>query len=122
MPAEYAFNWAAVGIAAIFGFGGVASFFVISWILAPRRATSLTAIAYECGILPTGEGNTRYNVRYYLFALFFLIFAVETVFLFPWAFVFLDLPAAAFYSMVIFLIVLFFGLIYAWRKGVLSWR
>ena len=78
------------------------SFFVISWILAPRRATSLTGIAYECGILPTGEGNTRYNVRYYLFALFFLIFAVETVFLFPWAFVFLDLPAAAFYSMIIF--------------------
>ena len=59
MPAEYAFNWAAVGIAAIFGFGGVASFFVISWILAPRSATSLTSIAYECGILPTGEGNTR---------------------------------------------------------------
>ncbi len=122
MPGEYAFNWAAIAIAAVFGFGGVGSFFLISRILAPRRASTLTAIAYECGILPTGEGNTRYNVRYYLFALFFLIFAVETVFLFPWAFVFLDLPPAAFYSMIIFLVVLFFGLVYAWRKGVLSWR
>ena len=122
MPEEYAFNWAAIVIAALFGFGGVATFFLISWVLAPRRASLLTGIAYECGILPVGEGNTRYNVRYYLFALFFLIFAVETVFLFPWAFVFLDLPVAAFYSMILFLVVLFFGLIYAWRKGVLSWR
>ena len=122
MPEEYAFNWAAIVIAALFGFGGVGTFFLISWVLAPRRATSLTGIAYECGILPVGDGNTRYNVRYYLFALFFLIFAVETVFLFPWAFVFLDLPVAAFYSMILFLVVLFFGLIYAWRKGVLSWR
>lgn len=122
MPGDYAFNYTAVAIAAFTGFAGIGFFFLLSRLLAPRRATSLTSIAYECGILPMGEGNTRYNIRYYLFALFFLIFAVETVFLFPWAFVFLSLPAAAFYSMIIFLVVLLFGLVYAWRKGVLQWR
>lgn len=122
MPGDYAFNYTAVLVAAIFGAAGIGSVFLLSRLLAPRRASALTSIAYECGILPTGEGNTRYNVRYYLFALFFLIFAVETVFLFPWAFVFLGLPAAAFYSMVLFLFILFFGLVYAWRKGVLQWR
>ena len=63
MPGDYAFNWAAVGIAALMGFGGVASFFVISWVLAPRRATSLSAIAYECGIIPTGEGKPKIATR-----------------------------------------------------------
>ena len=122
MPGDYAFNYTAVALAAFVGFAGIGSFFLLSRLLAPRRATSLTGIAYECGILPMGEGNTKYNIRYYLFALFFLIFAVEVVFLFPWAFVFLALPAAAFYSMILFLVVLLFGLVYAWRKGVLQWR
>lgn len=122
MPGDYAFNYTAVLVAAIFGAAGIGSVFLLSRLLAPHRASALTSIAYECGILPIGEGNTRYNIRYYLFALFFLIFAVETVFLFPWAFVFLGLSAAAFYSMVLFLFILFFGLVYAWRKGVLQWR
>jgi NADH-quinone oxidoreductase subunit A len=122
VPGDYAFNYTAVVVAAIFGFAGVGSFFILSWLLAPRRASPLTSIAYECGIVPVGEGNTRYNVRYYLFALFFLIFAVEAAFIAPWIFVYLDLPVYVFFEMIVFLAILFFGIVYAWRKGVLQWR
>tara|TARA_B100000686_G_scaffold338838_1_gene411978 strand:+ start:1653 stop:2030 length:378 start_codon:yes stop_codon:yes gene_type:complete len=122
MPADYAFNYTAVIVAAGFGFGGIGFTFILSRLLAPKRPSLMQSIAYECGIIPEGQGNTKYNIRYYLFALFFLIFAVETVFMFPWVVVFLALPSSAFISMMIFLAILIFGLIYAWRKGVLQWR
>lgn len=122
MPTDYAFNYTAVIVAAGFGFGGIGFTFILSRLLAPKRPSLIKSIAYECGIIPEGQGNTKYNIRYYLFALFFLIFAVETVFMFPWVVVFLALPSSAFISMMIFLAILIFGLIYAWRKGVLQWR
>ena len=122
MPTDYAFNYTAVIVAAGFGFGGIGFTFILSRLLAPKRPSLMQTIAYECGIIPEGQGNTKYNIRYYLFALFFLIFAVETVFMFPWVVVFLALPSSAFISMMIFLAILIFGLIYAWRKGVLQWR
>jgi NADH-quinone oxidoreductase subunit A len=122
MLEDYVFNYTAVLVAGGFGFVGIGLTFVLSWLLAPRRSTPLSEIVYECGIIPTGDGRSQYNLRYYLFALFFLIFAVETVFLFPWALVFLKLPGYVFYEMLVFLAILFFGLVYAWRKGVLQWR
>tara|TARA_B100001750_G_scaffold216151_1_gene200611 strand:+ start:238 stop:615 length:378 start_codon:yes stop_codon:yes gene_type:complete len=122
MPTDYAFNYTAVIVAAGFGFGGIGFTFILSRLLAPKRPSLMQAIAYECGIIPEGQGNTKYNIRYYLFALFFLIFAVEVVFMFPWVVVFLALPSSAFISMMIFLAILIFGLAYAWRKGVLQWR
>ena len=122
MPADYAFNYTAVIVAAGFGFGGIGFTFILSRLLAPKRPSLMQSIAYECGIIPEGQGNTKYNIRYYLVALFFLIFAVESVFMFPWVVVFLALPSSAFISMMIFLAILIFGLAYAWRKGVLQWR
>ena len=122
MPTDYAFNYTAVIVAAGFGFGGIGFTFILSRLLAPKRPSLMQTIAYECGIIPEGQGNTIYNIRYYLFALFFLIFAVEAVFMFPWVVVFLALPSSAFISMMIFLLILIFGLAYAWRKGVLQWR
>lgn len=128
MPGDYALNYTAVFLAAALGFGGILTFFLLSWLIAPRRATPLSGIAYECGIVPVGEGRMQLNLRYYLFALLFLIFGVEAAFLFPWAFVFLKMKldpmvgSSAFYEGLFFLGILFLGLIYAWRKGVLQWR
>ena len=119
---EYLYNYTAILVAAVVGFAGIGLTFLLSRMLAPARQSALAGIAYECGIIPTGDGRSQYNMRYYLFALFFLIFAVESVFLFPWAFVFMDLPGFVFYEMVLFIAILLFGLIYAWRKGVLQWR
>ncbi|MGH2707449.1 MAG: NADH-quinone oxidoreductase subunit A [Actinomycetota bacterium] len=84
----------------------------------PRPEKELT---YECGVDPFGGGWSQSTVRYYIFALLFVIFDVEAVFLFPWAIVFEDLGVAAFVEMVLFLAILALGLVYAWRKKVLEW-
>ena len=73
-------------------------------------------------MLPIGRNWAQVHVRYYLFAIMFLIFDVETIFIFPWAVVFLDLPAYVFWYMFTFIVVLSAGLLYAWRRGVLEWR
>jgi len=84
----------------------------------PRREKSMT---YECGVDPVGTGWSQSTVRYYIFALLFVIFDVEAVFLFPWAIVFEELGVFAFVEMMIFVAILALGLAYAWRKKVLDW-
>ena len=76
---------------------------------------------YECGEVPQGTAQIQYNVRYFIFALIFVLFDVEVIFIFPWAVVFRELGMFAFVEMLIFLLILIFGLVYAWRKGVLHW-
>lgn len=76
---------------------------------------------YECGVDPIGGGWSQSTVRYYVFALLFVIFDVEAVFLFPWATVFEAIGIFAFVEMLIFVFILALGLLYAWRKGVLEW-
>jgi NADH-quinone oxidoreductase subunit A len=77
--------------------------------------------SYECGEVPQGTGQIQYNVRYFIFALIFVLFDVEVIFVFPWAVVFRELGMFAFVEMLIFLTILILGLVYAWRKGVLHW-
>ena len=74
---------------------------------------------YECGIEPVGDSWHPFAVRYYIFALLFLVFDVEAVFLFPWAITFRTLGTAGFVEMLVFVAVLAVGLVYAWRKGAL---
>ena len=78
-------------------------------------------ITYECGVDPVGGGWSQSTVRYYIFALLFVIFDVEAVFLFPWAIVFEEIGVFAFVEMMIFIAILALGLVYAWRKKVLDW-
>lgn len=123
MPVEgYAVNWTAVVIAAVIGTGALMAMLIANILLAPRRPSKEKAIAYESGILPTPLDWTQFTVRYYIFAILFLIFDVEAVFLFPWALVFLETATFVFYAMIIFIAILLFGVAYAWRKGVLQWR
>jgi NADH-quinone oxidoreductase subunit A len=77
---------------------------------------------YECGLESKGDAWVRFRSEYYLYALIFLIFDVETIFLLPFAVSFGHLPAGAFVSMMVFLALLAEGLIWAWKKGVLTWR
>ena len=91
-------------------------------ILSPRQKSAHKGVTYECGMLPIGRSRAQLHFRYYLFAILFLIFDVEAVFLFPWAVTFLTVGKAAFYEMVLFIAVLGGGLAYAWKKGVLQWK
>ena len=94
---------------------------LIPRIIAPRKSNPLKVQTYECGIETYGDTYVQFKVQYYIFALVFLIFDVETVFLFPWAVAFNQLPLFAVVEGVLFILILVAGLMYAWRKGVLEW-
>ena len=118
----YAINWIPVLVVGVVGGTAVIFLFAASRLLAPRRSSELKDTPYECGIPAAPYAWSQIQIRYYIFALLFIIFDVEAVFLFPWAIVFLDAPPAVFYEMIMFIGVLFFGILYAWRRKVLEWR
>ena len=120
MPPDFDFRWAAVILSGIIGFVAIGLMFAMSWLMSSRRYSAKKLTPYECGIPATPFHWSQINVRYYIFAILFLIFDVEAVFLFPWAVIFLH-NTVAFYAMLIFLAVLAFAILYGWRKGVLEW-
>ena len=106
---------------AVAGAGLVAVALLAARVVAPRRPLPEKLTTYECGIDPVGEGWSQSQIRYYIYAFLFVIFDVESVFLFPWAVVFDRLGMYALVSMTVFIVILGVGLVYAWRKGVLKW-
>ena len=126
-------NYGAVLLAVPVGAFLVVNALVITKVLAPRRPTRLKGQVYECGMLPIGRNWAQIHVRYYIFAILFLVFDVEVVFLFPWGASFLGLmdnggfagdtgfDKVILWQMVLFIFTLVMGLAYAWRKGVLEW-
>jgi len=127
MSGSVAGNFATVLIFVLVGFAFAGIALLAAKILRPSNPTSAKMSTYECGEVPTGSSWVRFNVRFYLIALFFLIFDVEVVFLFPWAVVFKhlfplpELGALVFWEMVVFLAILTVGLAYIWVKGDLDW-
>lgn len=115
-------SYLAVFIAAIIGFFLVATALIAARVLAPFSKEHGKSISYECGMLPIGRVRARIDIRYYIFAILFVIFDVEAVFLFPWATTFAQAGKAAFWEMVLFIGILGAGLGYAWKKGVLQWN
>ena len=89
--------------------------------LRPSHATPEKLLTYECGVDPVGEGWAQTHVRYYVYAYLYVVFAVDAVFLFPWATVFAALGWVSVGEMGVFIGFLAVGLIYAWRQGVLTW-
>jgi NADH-quinone oxidoreductase subunit A len=94
----------------------------IQALLAPRRPNQLKLTPFECGAPSLGSPHQRLPVKFYVVAVLFLLFDIETVFLFPWAVLFQKLGLFGFIEMGIFLAVLVFGLVYVWRKGALEWE
>ena len=120
-------NWTAVALSAVVAAMAIGGMFTASRILSARRHSDAKLTTYECGIPPTPYTWSNINVRFYIFAILFLIFDVEAVFLFPWAVFFVQekinqANVLPFYAMMMFLGVLFFAIVYAWRKGVLEWQ
>jgi NADH-quinone oxidoreductase subunit A len=94
---------------------------VVVALIAPRKRSLSKGDTYECGVRTYGETWVRFRIQYYIYALMFVVFDIETVFLYPWAVSYFGLGAFALIEMVIFLVILFVGLVYAWAKGVLRW-
>jgi NADH:ubiquinone oxidoreductase subunit 3 (subunit A) len=98
----------------------------LAWLWAkkfsPQKPGPDKNATYECGLESKGDAWVQFKAEYYLYAIIFLIFDVETIFLLPFAVAFTKLSAAAFVSMMVFIFLLVIGLVWAWQKGVLSWR
>ena len=90
-------------------------------LLRPKRAQPQKYVSYESGVDPAGTGWSQSQIRYYLFGLLFVMFKVETFFIFPWAVSIDELVVFGLVEMVVFIVILALGLLYAWRKGVLRW-
>ncbi|HEX6980502.1 MAG TPA: NADH-quinone oxidoreductase subunit A [Alphaproteobacteria bacterium] len=102
---------------------GLSVVFVVASLIAGRqRPDSEKLSAYECGFEAFGDARRRFDVRFYLVAILFIIFDLEVAFLFPWAVTLGDIGMFGFWSMVVFLGVLTIGFIYEWRKGALEWE
>lgn len=93
-----------------------------SWLLSPKKPSAEKAETYECGVEPIGPPWVQFRAGYYVYALLFVIFDIETVFLYPWALVYGFSGWFVFFEMVVFIVILVAGLAYAWKEGALSWR
>ena len=115
-------NYLAVLLAAGTGCMLVITAIIGAKVLAPYAANRGKATPYECGMLPIGHARTQIHVRYYVYAILFVIFDVEAVFLFPWAVSVAGVGEVALYSMILFILLLAAGLGYAWKKGAREWK
>jgi len=103
------------------GIGLILFTFFFARLIRPHNPYPAKVQNYECAEKPVGDSWIRFNNRFYIFALMFVVFDVEAIFLFPWAVAFGQLGLFALVEMIIFILILLFGLYYAWKKGVLKW-
>jgi len=94
----------------------------VAWALRPKKPNPIKNSTYECGMETIGETWVQFRAQYYLYALIFVVFDVEAAFIFPWAVAYNQLGLYALVEMILFVAILFGGLMYAWRKGALEWR
>jgi NADH-quinone oxidoreductase subunit A len=95
---------------------------ILARFIAPKKPGPSKQAAYECGLESTGDPWVQFRVQYYVYALLFVIFDVEVVFIYPWALVWKGLGPFVFAEMALFIAILAVGLVYAWKKGVLEWE
>lgn len=122
-------QWGTFAILAVVGAGLYAVIMLLNRLMRPTVPSPLKLSTYECGVEAVGAGWSQMNIRYYVFAFMFVIFDVETVFVFPWAVILGKLdatsvvsPVFALVEMAVFVVILAVGLLYAWRKKVLVWE
>jgi NADH-quinone oxidoreductase subunit A len=114
-------DWLYIGIFLIVGIIVPIVPLVFSRLVAPRKPNPIKQSTYECGLETVGDSWVQFKAQYYIFALVFLVFDVETVFLFPWALSLKQLPLYVVLEGVLFIAILVAGLVFTWRKGLLEW-
>jgi NADH-quinone oxidoreductase subunit A len=95
---------------------------VMAWLIRPKKPNPAKNATYECGMETIGDTWVQFKAQYYLYALIFVVFDVEAVFIFPWAVAYNKLGLYALVEMILFVAILMGGLLYAWRKGALEWQ
>jgi NADH-quinone oxidoreductase subunit A len=94
---------------------------VLSHLVSPQRPTPVKATPYESGMPPLGSTRDRFSVKFYLVAMLFIVFDIETVFMIPWGVAFRQLGLFGLVEMVVFIVILLVGYVYAWKRGALEW-
>ena len=97
------------------------AFIVLSWLLGPRRPASNKLGAYESGMDPIGQARDRYSVSFYIIAMEFIVFDLEVIFIYPWAVRYQEFGSGTLWAMMLFIFILFLGLVYTLKKGSFDW-
>ena len=118
MLPQYAF----IAVFAVIAFALPIVGLIISWLIRPKKPNPAKNATYECGMETIGDTWVQFKAQYYLYALVFVVFDVEAIFIFPWAVAYNKLGLYALIEMILFVAVLVGGLVYAWRKGALEWH
>lgn len=118
MLSSYAF----IAILSLVAFGFAVVGLLAAWLVSPKKPNPIKNDVYECGLETIGDTWVQFKAQYYLFALIFVVFDVEVVFLFPWALAYHQLGLYALGEAALFVLILLGGLLYAWRKGALEWQ
>ena len=121
MLSEFLKDYLPIILFLIIALGLSVAFVVLNFLLSPKKPDPEKLSAYECGFEPFDDARTKFDIRFYLVAILFIIFDLEVAFLFPGAVVFGDIGIFGFVSMMVFLGVLTIGFIYEWKKGALEW-
>lgn len=122
MSPDYTRAYLFIGLLTIVALALAIAPLLLSKLVAPKKPGLTKTASYECGLESRGDPWAQFRVQYYLYALLFVIFDVEVVFLYPWALVWKELGVVALAELAVFLAVLAVGLVYAWKKGLLEWR
>ena len=121
MLSDFLQNYLPIIIFLVLALGLSCAFVVINFILSPKRPDPEKLSAYECGFEPFEDSRMKFDVRFYLVAILFIIFDLEIAFLFPWAVVLDHIGLEGYLAMAIFILILLVGFIYEWKKGALEW-
>jgi len=121
MPTSYPETYFPVLVQIIIAVVIASALVAITFLLGKRVKDRVKDSPYECGIAPTGSARERFSVKFYLVGIVFILFDIETVFLYPWAVVFRELKMFAFVEMLLFIVLILAGFFYIWKKGALNW-
>ncbi len=119
---SYSYHYFFISIFVLFAVAFPLLPIVLAQFVAPKKPSKLKNASYECGLEASGDSWIQFRVQYYIYALIFVIFDIEAIFIYPWAVAFKQLGFFAFVEMILFIAILAVGLVYAWKKKVLEWE
>jgi len=122
MPDNYFARYIPLLLQVIVAIGLAGGMVLLSHLLGKHKWTAAKDAPYECGILPTGDAQQRFSVKFYMVGMLFILFDVEAVFLYPWAVIARDLKMFGFWEMLVYIGLVLVGFFYIWKKGVIDWN
>jgi NADH-quinone oxidoreductase subunit A len=121
MPTSPADQWLPVVIQTVLAAVIAAALVTLTFAIGRKLKNKVKDMPYECGIAPTGDARERFSVKFYLVAMIFILFDIESIFLYPWAVIYKELKMFAFLEMLIFVVLILAGFFFIWKKGIFDW-